>query len=178
MTGVAVQITGLQPLVAQLNGPMFRDVNRELRAVSRLIALDLIPEVQAAVRRSGAAQAAAMADTVRAHSDRVPVIVIGKVNPRFSTRFTRKGPNSASKARRGSLAHGVVYGPAGGARSTPEAENYYRIPRDDTGGPVGGSLRHGPIFDKACDAYLKQWLATMQHHGFATSGADSVSWKG
>jgi hypothetical protein len=160
----AVEITGLRPLVAQLKGPAFKDVNRELRAVSKLIAQDLVPHVAAAVARSGAPQAHAMAGTVRAHSDRVPVVAVGKVNPKFgNSKFTRRGS---------------VYGPLGGKRSTPTHENYYRIGRDTSGGPLGESTRSGTVFDTACEAYLKQWLATMTHHGFIQSGSADVSWGG
>jgi len=173
---VRIEVTGLRPLVAQLKGPAFRDVNRELRAVSRLIAQDLVPEVQSAIRASAAPQAHAMAATVRAHSDRVPVVVVGKVNPKFSSRFTRKGGDS--KRRRGALAHGVVYGPLGGRRDTRAHENYYRIGRDPSGGALGASMRTGPIFDTACEAYLKQWLAILTHHGFIADGATGVSWGG
>lgn len=174
MAQAAVEITGLRPLVTQLRGPAFKDVNRELRAVSKLIASDLLPEVRAAVAASGAPQAAAMAATARVHSDRVPVVAVGKVNPKFSTRF-RGGD---TKRRRGALAHGVVYGPLGGKRSTTARENYYRIGRDSSGGALGASMRTGPIYDKACEAYLKQWLAIMKHHGFVGSAGDRVSWGG
>lgn len=171
----AVQVTGLTPLVRELRGPLFRDVNAELRAVSRLIATDLLPEVRAAVAASAAPQAAAMAATTRVHSDRVPVVAVGKVNPKFSTRF-RGGD---TKRRRGALAHGVVYGPRGGKRSTPAGENYYAPQmRDPSGGALGESMRNGPIFDEACAAYLKQWLAAMKHHGFIGAAGDAVSWGG
>jgi len=172
----AVEITGLRPLVAQLKGPIFRDLNAELRAYSKLIAADLVPHVADAVRRSGAPQAAAMSATVRVHSDRVPVVVVGKVNPRFSSRFTRPGSNS--KLRRGSLAHGVVYGPKGGKRSTSAHENYFKIPRDNSGGALGRSVRTGPVFDQACELYLRYFLKTMTAHGFASDGAGRVHWKG
>ena len=163
MGGPAVKVTGLRELVAELRGPVFRDVNRELRAHSRLIANDMVPLVAAAVRRSPAPQAQAMAGTVRAHSDRVPVVVVGKTNPRFSTRFTRSG--SSSKARRGSLARGVVSGPAGGKRSTSANENYYRIGRDPSWGALGAALR-GPILRDAEIAYLRLYIATLKAHGF------------
>lgn len=174
MAQAAIEITGLRPLVAQLKGPAFKDVNKELRAVAKLIAQDLVPHVSAAVARSGAPQAHAMAATVRAHSDRVPVVAVGKVNPKFSTRF--RGGNT--RLRRGSLAHGVVYGPLGGKRGTRMHENYYRIGRDTSGGPLGASTRTGTVFDEACDAYLKQWLAAMTHHGFIAKGSTDVSWGG
>jgi hypothetical protein len=171
-----VEVTGLEPLVRELKGPLFRDVNKELRSVARLIAKDLVPGVSQAVAASGAPQARAMAATVRPHSDRVPVVVVGKVNPRFSSPFTR--PGSDAKRRRGSLAHGVVYGPAGGKRNTAVGENYYRIGRDTSGGAVGRTVSTGSVFQQACDAYLKQFLAVMKHHGFASDGGDSVHWTG
>jgi hypothetical protein len=174
MSEARVQITGLQPLVRQLRGPAFRDVNRELRAVSKLIATDLLPEVRAAVAASGAPQAAAMAATTRVHSDRVPVVAVGKVNPKFTTKF-RGGD---TKRRRGSLAHGVVYGPLGGKKTTPAHENYYRVGRDPSGGALGASMRTGPIYDRACEAYLKQWLAVMKHHGFLDVSGNAVTWGG
>lgn len=174
MSDARIQITGLQPLVRQLKGPAFKNVNAELRAVSKLIAADLVPHVQAAVARSGAPQASAMSRTVRVHSDRVPVVAVGKVNPKFSTKF--RGGNT--KLRRGSLAHGVVYGPLGGKRSTPAQENYYRIGRDSSGGALGQSTRTGTVYDTACEAYLKQWLSTMKHHGFISAGSAEVSWGG
>lgn len=172
----AIEITGLQPLVRQLKGRAFADVNKELRAVSKLIASELLPEVRAAVAASGAPQARAMAATVRVHSDRVPVVAVGKVNPKFGRSRFRGGD---TKRRRGALAHGVVYGPLGGKRSTAAHENYYAPQsRDPSGGALGASMRTGPIYDQACEAYLKQWLATMKHHGFVGAAGNAVSWGG
>jgi hypothetical protein len=176
MASGRVEVTGLAPLVQELRGPLFRNVNRELRSVAKLIAQDLVPEVSAAVAASGAPQAHAMAATVRAHSDRVPVVVVGKVNPKFSSRFTRPGSNS--KLRRGSLAHGVVYGPLGGKRGTKAHENYYHKGRDSSGGALGRTVSTGTVFDLACEAYLTQFLAIMRHHGFASGGGDRMRWMG
>jgi hypothetical protein len=152
---------------------MFKDVNRELRQVAKLIAADLVPAVSDAVAKSRAPQAAAMSATVRAHSDRVPVVVVGKTNPKFSAKF--RGGNT--KRRRGALAHGVVYGPAGGKRDTAVDENYYKIGRDTSGGPLGQAVTGGRVFDLACEAYLKQFLAIMRHHGFAPHGT-GMAWTG
>jgi hypothetical protein len=116
-----------------------------------------------------------MAQTVRPHSDRVPVVVVGKVNPRFNHKWRR---STDSARRRGSLAHGVVYGPLGGKRSTGAHENYYRIGRDSSGGPLGRATRDGSVFDQACEAYLTQFLAIMKHHGFAADAGDKVHWTG
>lgn len=162
----------------ELKGSLWRDVNKELRQYSTLIAKDLVPVVSDAVARSGAPQAAAMASTVRAHSDRVPVVVIGKTNPRG----VRQRPGGKPvKRRRGAMAHGVVYGPKGGRADTPAMENYYRIPRDNTGGHVGRALAEGgPIFDQACDLYLRMFAAAMRRHGFVgmAGRGESMRWNG
>ena len=73
---------------------MFREVNRELRAAAKPIAQSLLPEVAEAVRQSRAPQADRMAATLRVHSDRVPVVVIGKVNPKLSGFKRRRGATS------------------------------------------------------------------------------------
>jgi hypothetical protein len=151
-----VEVTGLRPLVRELKGPMFRQVNAELRAHSKQIARDLTPHVAAAVRKSPAPQASAVAATVRPHSDRVPVVVVGNVNPRFRS--------------------GVVYGPLGGRRDTRAHENYYKIGRDGGGGHLGRALAEsGAIFEVAADLYLRAFLATMRAHGFHQTGR-GVSW--
>lgn len=161
----AVKVAGLAELVKVLRGPAFKDVNKELRQHARLIANDLVPAVAAAVAQSGAPQAAAMARTVRPHSDRVPVVVVGKTNPSFRSGFGRRGN---SRARRGQLALGVVAGPAGGRRATRPSENYYRIGRDRSWGPLGRAL-HGPILRDAEIAYLRLYIATLKAHGLDAS---------
>jgi len=173
--GESVTVTGLTPLVRQLKGPQWRDVNKELRQFSRLIASDLLPEVERAVAASAAPQAEKMAATVRVHSDRVPVLAVGKVNPKLSG-FKRGG---AAKRNRGSLAHGVIYGPLGGKRSTSAAENYYRIGRDPSGGALGrGLAESGHIFDEACEAYLKYFQATLKAHGWRPGAGGRLEWEG
>lgn len=178
MAGTGVEVTGLTPLVKELRGPMFRDVNRELRQFARLIAQDMVPDIADAVGRSDAPQAAALAKTVRAHSDRVPVVVVGKTNPFGGRKWRRSTTTTAtSKRRRGSMAHGVVYGPAGGRQDTTPRENYYRIRRDESGGPLGAALR-GPIVDKAADAYLKVYASVMRRHGFVGMRVKALHWNG
>ena len=162
MAGQAVKVTGLDELVKVLKGPAFKDVNKELRQHSKLIAGDLAPAVSQAVAKSRAPQAAALAKTVRVHSDRVPVVVVGKVNPRFASGFRRGGD---SKRRRGALALGVVSGPAGGKRSTRANENYYSPQgRDPSWGPLGRAIA-GPILRDAEIVYLKLYIATLKAHG-------------
>lgn len=155
---------------------MMRDVNRELRTYATLIAKDLVPVVADAVAKSGAPQAANVARTVRAHSDRVPVVVIGKTNPKG---MRQRPGGKAIKLRRGAVAHGVVYGPKGGRADTPAAENYYTIPRDTSGGPVGRALADGgPVFEEACDVYLRVFASVMRHHGFIGQAAKAMTWNG
>lgn len=171
---MSVTTEGLNQLVRELRGPMFRDVNRELRAMAKPIAAAILPDLAEAVRRSQAPQAAKIAATLRVKSDRVPVISIGAVNPRLSG-FKR---GAAAKRNRGSIAHGVVYGPLGGRRDTPAHENHYRIVRDPRGGPVGAALddtRNGPAFQAACQAYLDGFLDVLARHGFTGT---PPSWNG
>jgi hypothetical protein len=178
MADASVTVTGLQPLIRELRGSLFKDVNKELRSASRTIAEQMVPHVQSAVRASDAPQADVMAGTVRAHSDRVPVVVVGKVNPKFSTKWRRKGQTAKdSKLRRGSLAHGIVYGPKGGRRSTPEAENYYRIPRANDGGAFRKAL-DSDVLDKATEAYLKAYAEVLRRHGFIGASVRAMFWNG
>jgi hypothetical protein len=108
-----------------------------------------------------------MARTVRVKSDRVPVVSVGAVNPPI--RGWRRGSAQDSKMRRGAMAHGVVYGPAGGKRDTLVKENYYRIPRDSSGGTLGKYLSdNGRIMRQAEEAYLKFYMATLKAHGWVT----------
>lgn len=166
MAGTSVQVHGLVELVRELKGPTFRDVNAALRLHARSIADDLAPHIRLAVRLSPAPQARGMSDTIRTKNDRLPVVVIGKVNPKFSTekRFTRRTGNSAR--RRGAIAHGVIYGPKGGHPAGPGGVNFYRIGRDDSGGALGRSLKQGPMMQRASDAYLDAYTNVLRAHGF------------
>ena len=51
---MGVTTRGLTELIAELRGPAFRDVNRELRAAAKPIAAAVLPELAQAVRRSQA----------------------------------------------------------------------------------------------------------------------------
>jgi hypothetical protein len=161
-----VKVTGLQAYLKPLKGKAFKDVNRELRSVSKKIATEILPEVTSAVRQSKAPQAGPMAGTARAKSDRVPVISVGAVNPRFTnSKFRRAGSSAAqSKLRRGAMAHGVVYGGKGGHRKG--GGDFYKIPRDNSGGTLGKSLAHGRAMKKAQVAYLREYYKVLHHYGF------------
>jgi hypothetical protein len=166
-----VKVIGLQAYLKPLKGKVFKDVNRELRVASKRIAQDILPTIVDATKQSPAPQSSAMAGTVRVHSDRVPVVVIGKVNPRFASGFRRPGQSAArSKLRRGALAHGVVFGPKGGKRSTPAAENYYKIRRDEGGRAVGRAMRSGPAIKAAQVAYRREYYAILRRYGFVVRG--------
>lgn len=168
----SVDVIGLQAYVRPLRGKVFKDVNRELRVAAKRIASDIRPVIEDAVSQSSAPQAQAMSRTVRVHSDRVPVVVVGKVNPRFASGFRRRGESAAAaKLRRGALAHGVLYGPRGGKRSTSVNENYYRIGRNDSGGPVGKAVTgSGAALDEAREAYRREYLAILRRYGFVVRG--------
>lgn len=160
MAGAGVDVLGLEAYLKPLKGKAFKDVNRELRQFSKLIANDIRPLVEDGVRRSQAPQSDAMAKTVRVHSDRVPVLVVGKVNPRFQSGFQRPGQSAvAARRRRGQLAAGVVKGPKGPV-------NYYRIPRSESWGPLGRALQaNGRIMAEAEQAYLRFYMATLRRYG-------------
>lgn len=177
-SGARVEVRGLVSLVRELKGPAFRQVNYALRQYARDIAEEVRPHVALLVAMSPAPQSTAMAQTVRTKPDRVPVIVIGKVNPKFKgSKFSRPGQDS--KKRRGSLAHGVVYGPKGGKRSTTADENYYAPQqRDDSGGAIGRSVKSGTVFELAAEAYVAAYLDILTHHGFVKDSHGKVHWGG
>lgn len=172
---------GLVPLLKELKGPLFREVNRELRSEAMAISLEMVAPVQDAVRQSPAPQAAKVADAARAHKDRVPVVVLGKVNPKlrgFSRRGTRKDgkPRANIKGRRAQLAHGVVYGPLGGRKATQVHENYYKRTRDPSGGALGRAMGPtGSIGKAAADQYLQAFNFVLTRHGFV---GPNHSWNG
>ena len=164
--------SGLLPLLRELKGPLFRDVNRELRSEAMAISQRLVPAVSESARRSRAPQAAAVAATTRAHKDRAPVVVLGKVNPKlkgFSRRGARRDgkPRANIKGRRAQLAHGVVYGPLGGRERTSARENYYKASRDSSGGALGRAMAPGgKIPREAADEYLAAFEDVLTRHGF------------
>lgn len=167
--GPRVEVQGLNELMAGLRGIATKDMNRELRSNARLIAKEtLLPAVVAAVSAGAAPQSAVMAQTARVVSDRVPVVALGRVNPKFASGWVRKGESaSRRRQRRGSMSRGVVVGPLGGRRTTSTQENYYRIPRDDSGGPLGRALREGGgLLEEGRKAYLAAYVHVLSRYGF------------
>ena len=165
-----VNVVGLTDMVSMLKGPKFKNVNFALREVAGQIAADLLPHAQAAVRQSAAPQADVMAATFRVKRDRVPILALGRVNPRFTSGFTHKGESAQRRLRRrGQLAHGVVYGPKGG-RPGVKPHNPYKIPRDESGGPLGAAMKApgGRAYQQACEAYLRAYLTFLTAAGFDT----------
>lgn len=169
-TGAPIEVLGLTAWVSALKGPAFRQVNEALRGEAMRIATTLIPEVEKAISLSSAPQAPAMKGTVRARRDRVPVLSIGATNPKFRNRqgrkppFTRSGSGAlAAKLRRGAIAHGIVYGTKGG--HPRGGGDYYQIPRDESGGPVGRYISRGAAFDKAADAYFEAYRRVLAEQG-------------
>jgi hypothetical protein len=162
-----IKVIGLQAYLTPLKGKVFKDVNRELRQVSKKIATDLRPEIVSAVQQSDAPQAYPMAATVRVKSDRLPVLSVGAVNPRFARHTFRRSTGSA-KLRRGAMAHGVVYGTKGGHRKG--GGDFYRITRDNSGGPLGRSLKGGRAMQQARKAYLREYYRVLRSYGFDVRG--------
>jgi hypothetical protein len=180
--GHGVEVRGLLPLVKELQGPVFRQVNAQLRDEARWIADQIAPEVRRALLLSNAPQAPAFVQTVRSKRDRVPVVVIGASNPKLS-RFSRRGPRKDGKARidsrwrRGAMAHGIIYGPKSGQRAAPPAAgkrrtaNVYRLGRNEDGGAVMRSIHSGPAFRGAVAAYTTAYRRVLRQHGFRVKAA-------
>jgi hypothetical protein len=167
MAIVYFKAVGLKAYVVPLRGKAFKDVNRDLRTVAKKIATELRPEVVSAVRQSKAPQAFPLAHTTRVKSDRIPVLSVGAVNPKFA-RHTFRRTGGDSKKRRGAMAHGVVYGTKGGRRNG--GGDYYKIRRDETGGPLGYSVTRGRAWKKAQRAYLREYGKVLRRYGFDVRG--------
>jgi hypothetical protein len=169
VTGKPVEVIGLVELVKDLKGPLWRDTNNQLRYEALEIAKTVEPAVRAVVASSRAPQAAAFVPTVKAKRDRVPLVAIGATNPKLK-KFTRRGAGpEASRRRRGSMAHGILFGPAGGHRQDgagrAKGANFYRIGRDETF--LARALRdNGPVLDAATQAYLEAFQHVMERNGW------------
>lgn len=176
--GAPVEVLGLTAWVTALKGPAFKDVNRALRAESYEIATQIVPEVEDALKLSKAPQAERFVGTVKAKSDRVPVVVIGKTNPKLKG-FSRRGPRRSGKPRmdakwrRGAMAHGIIYGPNSGspARVAPAPSagrprpGNYRMGRDRSGGAVMRSIESGQAFEGATEAYFEAYRRVLRAAG-------------
>lgn len=163
---------------------MFQDINKALRPEAYAIAEKLVPMVKTIVRESGAPQSGAFVDTVKAKRDRLPLVAIGAVNPKFTNaakrrgntaKFTRRGSGpEASRARRGAMAHGILFGPKGGHRPREHGatgQNFYGIPRRE--GYLARALdEFGVITRHASALYLESYLRVLRVHGW---GSDEVS---
>lgn len=92
----------------------------------------IVPAIVAAGHATGNPLDGRMADTARAVNDRLPVVKVGKVNPKLSGFKRTKNRTYA----RGQLGYGSEYGPLGGARKGKHrglGVNYYGKPRADRG---------------------------------------------
>jgi len=151
--------------------------NREMRAAAKSIAADLlVPQMKRTARVSPTPQARAMAETVRARSDRLIMVQVGGVNPplsgfrrgrgakRAKGRSGGAGRDASSRTYRTTLAWGSEFGPKGGRRmpttlggkSPSGAVNHYRAPRNERGYWVLPAV--DDVFDKAVD----RWEAAVQ----------------
>jgi len=170
----SVKVEGAQDLVWRLKGREFKDVNNALRYEAGTIAKGMVPVIQGLVRQSRAPQAPAFIPAVGVKRDRVPVVMVGRNSPKFSTPFAKRRKRGADGAlsgadplrRRGSMAHGIFYGPLGGHKATAVHENYYQIPRDQSGGPLR-FLKPGNIaYDKAARLYAEAFADVLTRLGW------------
>lgn len=143
--GVAESLAILTRAGANLRGLDTGNVymaNADLRYRARMLADDLARTTVAPLLRSAPApQGAKIADTLRAKSDRMPVVIIAARNPRLSG----WRPGRAGNSRwRGSIAWGVERGPA-------SPVNRYRIPRRPGGYVLGPNKQL--IADRSRDRY-------------------------
>lgn len=164
-------------MLKKLKGREFRQVNSELRDQARFIADGIVPEVRAALKHSNAPQAPDFVRTVASKRDRIPVVVIGSTNPTLS-KFSRRGPRKDGRPRqtgpwrKGAMAYGVVFGPAGpGKRTAPQSASGWRqpnygIPRNESGGAVMRAIRSGPAFQAAAREYTAAYKRVLRMNGF------------
>lgn len=176
-SGYGVEVKGLLPLLKKLNGREFRQVNSELRDQARFIADGIVPEVKRAVVLSRAPQAEDFVRTVASKRDRIPVVVIGSTNPTL-TKFSRRGPRKDGRPRqtgpwrKGAMAYGIVFGPAGKGKRTapPSASGWrnpnYKIARNESGGAVMRSIHSGPAFRAAAREYAAAYKKVLRRNGF------------
>lgn len=132
-----------------------RLVNGELRRESKAIADSAVPLVKRLVASGPAPQSRKMADTVRARSDRTPLVIVGAVNPKLS------GFNRGAKAARqkGSLAWGVERGPRGGPQGRARS-NVYGVGRRERGYKLQPNMDR--IADAVVPAYADALAAAME----------------
>jgi hypothetical protein len=62
------------------------------------------------------------------------------------------------------MAHGVVYGSKGG--HAKGGGDFYKIPRDESGGALGRSMSRGRAMRKAQSAYLREYSVVLRRAGF------------
>jgi len=161
-----IELQGLESTLRDLQH-FQRDIRKltsgELRRDSKAIATAALPVVRRLVAGGRAPQSRKMADTIRAKSDRMPMVVVGAVNPRLSG-FKRGGQAARQK---GSLAWGVEKGPAGGPRGLPgRRRNVYKIPRSSRGYALGPGMPR--IADAVVPAYADALEAAMKRAGLHT----------
>lgn len=158
-----IDLQGLESVlqdIQYLDADIRRLVNKPLRQDAKRIAETARPLVESLVRRGPAPQSRAMAATVRARADRMPVIAVGAVNPRLSG-FKRGGQ---ARRYKGSIAWGVEKGPAGGPRRHSRGgprrrSNVYRIARSSRGYVIGPNMER--IADAVVPAYADVLVSAM-----------------
>jgi hypothetical protein len=149
-----IQLDGLDAALRVLNESMrtlkeidpgmARSMNSALRFEAKQVAQGFADAtLEPLIRAHGGPQGPAMSKTLRAKSDRIPIVAIGAVNPRGLSGW--KGAAKAKKARqrgrnippakwKGALAFGVEYGPRPQREPNPYGR---RRPRNDGGYVLG-----------------------------------------
>lgn len=123
--------------------------NSELRQAAKEIAEDLIPLAHSNAR--GTKQAAGIAATARAKSDRIVRVQFGSVNPPW-----KSWQRGRSRASRISVAYGSNYGPKGKI-------NYYQASRNNSGYWVEPAAKAGAT--DAIERYRNALLKIARKYG-------------
>lgn len=123
--------------------------NSELRRASKEIAEELIPVLRSSAR--GTPQAAGIAATARAKSDRIVRVSLGTVNPPWAS-----WGRGRSAAARTAVAFGSNYGPRGSV-------NYYQASRNDAGYYVEPAVKRAE--DNAMERYKAALIRIARKYG-------------
>lgn len=130
-------------------------MERELRKRSREMSNEVIlPAIREAASASGSLFNARIGDTARAVNDRLPIVKVGKVQPKLSGwKYVKQAERSTM---RGTLAYGSEYGPKGGARKGKHkglGVNYYGKPRNDRGYWITPAINSGRVTRGVIEGY-------------------------
>jgi hypothetical protein len=141
---------------------MVRELRRQVRIMGEQV---IVPAVKDAGHATGSPFDAAVADSTRAVNDWIPVVKVGKVQPKVSgLKRTQQGYRAYAK---GQLAWGSERGPLGGARKGRHrgmGVNYYGHPRILPGRWIYPAISSARVtrgvlggYSKIVDAVFDRW---------------------